>query len=171
MRRPSIKNGPDPNLAADPSGGAGKPAALLRAAFRSMQKKPLAAAFLLGVIGYCIFAQIFTGTICLIHSVTGMPCPTCGITRAAASLLSGNFAGAFAIFPLWPAAAILLAAAFLHLFVLRGRSRTVMVLLMLPCGAAIFVRYIWGMAVLFPHTAPYVLNARALLPRLLELFR
>ncbi|MEO7725478.1 MAG: DUF2752 domain-containing protein [Chthoniobacterales bacterium] len=37
---------------------------------------------------------------CAFHSLTGLPCPTCGATRAAAHFLHGHFAAAFFFNPL-----------------------------------------------------------------------
>jgi uncharacterized protein DUF2752 len=37
--------------------------------------------------------------VCLFHSLTGLPCPGCGLTRAFSSLLHGQVAAAFAYHP------------------------------------------------------------------------
>lgn len=37
---------------------------------------------------------------CLFHSLTGLPCPTCGATRAAYQFLHGHFAASFFFNPL-----------------------------------------------------------------------
>jgi len=37
---------------------------------------------------------------CLFHSLTGLPCPTCGGTRCVINLLNGHFAAAFAWNPM-----------------------------------------------------------------------
>jgi hypothetical protein len=42
---------------------------------------------------------------CLLHEWTGLPCPTCGTTRSAVSLLHGDLAGAVGWNPLAAAAA------------------------------------------------------------------
>lgn len=44
---------------------------------------------------------------CLFHALTGLPCPTCGGTRCARSLLAGNFPAALG----WNPLVVLLAAA------------------------------------------------------------
>lgn len=52
--------------------------------------------------------------ICLFHRLTGLPCPTCGATRAAFALLRGDWAGAWG----WhPPAALLLPGLALYLAV------------------------------------------------------
>lgn len=45
---------------------------------------------------------------CFFHQVTGLPCPTCGGTRAALALLSGDVPGAFHANPLVAAALVVL---------------------------------------------------------------
>lgn len=47
---------------------------------------------------------------CVFHSLTGLPCPTCGGTHAALALSRLDFAGAFAANPLAAAAGILFVA-------------------------------------------------------------
>ena len=55
--------------------------------------------------------------VCLFHSLTGLPCPGCGLTRAFSSLLHGQVAAAFAyhpfVFLLLPLFAIMAAHNFL----------------------------------------------------------
>lgn len=41
-----------------------------------------------------------TTPLCPLHSMSGIPCPTCGATRAMAGLLHGNFKTAFLLNPL-----------------------------------------------------------------------
>lgn len=43
---------------------------------------------------------------CLFRSLTGVPCPTCGTTRAAVAFLEGDFAAAFTTNPLAAAAGL-----------------------------------------------------------------
>jgi hypothetical protein len=69
---------------------------------------------------------------CQFRRLTGIPCPTCVATRAAAAALQGHLGAAFALNPLMTALALLLAAGALlaPLWVLSGRplprpSRTV----------------------------------------------
>lgn len=43
----------------------------------------------------------FPVTICFFKTVTGKPCPFCGLTRAFSQALHGNFQKAFEFHPLW----------------------------------------------------------------------
>jgi hypothetical protein len=61
---------------------------------------------------------------CSLRATTGIPCPTCGTTRAAIALLDGRLGDALAVNPLMTVAALALAAAsaFAPLWVLSGRA-------------------------------------------------
>lgn len=47
---------------------------------------------------------------CAFHRLTGIPCPTCGTTRAAVAFLHGDLRGAFAANPLAAAAGTIFVA-------------------------------------------------------------
>lgn len=53
---------------------------------------------------FCLAALWFAARLptphCVFHSLTGLPCPTCGATRAAYQFLHGNFGAAFFFNPL-----------------------------------------------------------------------
>lgn len=52
-------------------------------------------------------AWLFSGIAtprCLLHATTGIPCPTCGMTRASSHLLHGKIGMAFLLNPLMTAA-------------------------------------------------------------------
>lgn len=66
--------------------------------------------------------------LCLFHRWTGLPCLTCGSTRACAALATGDVSGAFRIQPLVSA---LLAA---------GAAAGLAHSLLLACGRAVEVR-------------------------------
>lgn len=50
-------------------------------------------------------------TVCLFHRLTGLPCLTCGSTRAFTALVSGDISGAWRIQPLAVAGGALVTAA------------------------------------------------------------
>ena len=74
---------------------------------------PLGAIFLgIGVAGAAAVALLGLDrlpiVVCTFRAVTGLPCLTCGATRAAARLFFGDVAGAFAMNPLMTAGALAL---------------------------------------------------------------
>ncbi len=55
----------------------------------------------LGALGCCVGAAALL-PLCPLANLTGWPCPSCGITRAALALLQGDPARALALHPLAP---------------------------------------------------------------------
>ena len=63
----------------------------------------LTAAFAVLTVEYVtIFDRHGLGLPCPLLLLTGLQCPACGLTRAAAALLHGDFAAAFGHHVLWP---------------------------------------------------------------------
>ncbi len=58
--------------------------------------------FLAGAIvgAFIVLAYVFGITICPLRRLTGIPCPTCGSTRAFVLLLKGDVSGAVSLQPL-----------------------------------------------------------------------
>ena len=54
-----------------------------------------------------------SGTLCFTRTLTGLPCPGCGLTTAAKSLLHGEISASLKYHPLWPAVVV---AAAVYLF-------------------------------------------------------
>jgi len=52
------------------------------------------------VVGTCWVGSGLPTPVCWFHLTTGLPCPTCGVTRAARQLLHGDLPGAFRYNPL-----------------------------------------------------------------------
>lgn len=60
-------------------------------------------------------------TVCAVRSVTGVPCPGCGLTRSFVTTAHGDVAGAFAFHPFGP---VLFALSLLALLALLWRTVT-----------------------------------------------
>lgn len=54
---------------------------------------------LVGIFACTMLMWIFE-TGCLIKRITGIPCPSCGMTRAFFALINGNFAQSFELHPM-----------------------------------------------------------------------
>ena len=120
---------------------------------------------------YSVTATLLLGHACPINLIFGVPCPGCGLTRAVLLFLRGDFAGAFAMHPLFvvlPLAAALCFAAFLC--PRFERSRVFIALCALIVAAFIGV-YIYRMVTLFPAQEPLAYNRRSLLFILIDLFK
>ena len=93
---------------------------------------PLGAIFLaIGVLGAAAVAVLHLDRlpilVCLFRAATGIPCLTCGATRAAALLATGDLSGAFAMNPLATAGALALVPWGLADLVLLPRGRALAV--------------------------------------------
>jgi hypothetical protein len=80
-------------------------------------------------------------TLCLLRTLTGLPCPTCGGTRATLALAGGEWAAAFRYNPLVTVAWLCLAAWLVLRFGFR-RRRPVTV----PAGSRRRIWWIFGLA-------------------------
>lgn len=84
-------------------------------------RRILAVALSLALASLAIASDV---TLCPVAALSGVPCPGCGLTRAALALISGDFTAAFALHPLVFVAAPLVALLGLGLLrdVWRGES-------------------------------------------------
>ena len=125
--------------------GAAAPAAAPPVALRARAgAPPLGAIF--GGIGALAAAAVWALgldriplTLCLFKAMTGLPCPTCGGTRALGRLAAGDVAGAVAMNPLAALGAAALAAWALADLVLLSSGRAVSLEVSGPAGRALRV--------------------------------
>ena len=68
---------------------------------RKEKKELMIFIFLLGLASLVIVSQT-QKSICVIYNTTGLPCPSCGMTRAFLYLAKFDFAEAFHYHPLFP---------------------------------------------------------------------
>lgn len=92
---------------------------------------------------------------CILHNLTGYPCPSCGSTRAGVFLLKGRVGDAFAIQPLFTTVAFLVAGfailwlvgRFLHRdltsWVHIPRNRCVSIAFWTVCVASVIANWIY----------------------------
>jgi hypothetical protein len=107
--------------------------------------------------------SFFTSTICFVRGVSGIPCPSCGMTRAYKLLFQGDLEGAFYMHPLFFIPIIIVV-----LFLTRKMNilyKYKYHLLVIFLGV-----YVYRMIVLFPNEAPMMFNHKALLPRIFNMF-
>jgi hypothetical protein len=84
----------------------------LPAILAGVLERPVVARVLvtLGVAQVAIFAAGARAWSCPIRAVSGLPCPSCGLTHSLAALARGDLAGSVAYHPLGPVAAAALLA-------------------------------------------------------------
>jgi hypothetical protein len=110
----------------------------------------LTAAYLLGI------------SICPIYNIVGIPCPSCGMTRAWTSALRGDVKTALFYHPMfWSVAGLPI------IEIKDRRVNRIAVIILIIFIAVWLVR----MVLLFPDVEPMVINERALILRVLGFFR
>ena len=125
---------------------------------------------LLVVAGYILVFQLFLHTICPMQLIFGLPCPGCGLTRAATQLLTGHFTESFRMHP-FLIAWILMAADWLlsrYLFMRRAKELPILLGLVI---AGMFVFYLYRMRMYYPHTEPMNPLMKGMIPSLAERIR
>lgn len=120
-----------------------------------------------GVAAFFVLAWSVTGTSCTLRSITGLPCPGCGLTRAWILLLQGDLAAAWAMHPLfWMALPIVLVIAYL---MIRNPDQLSSRSARFSWGliAIVFVLvYLVRMVLYFPGQEPLSWNDQAFIPRI-----
>jgi len=100
------------------------------------------------------------GSICLIYNTTGIPCPSCGMTRSYLALLSFNFQQAFFFHPFF------FLVPFLFYALYKNHTKMLYVL-----GGLFILLWIIRMILYFPHTAPMNYNPHSLWGFIMNLLR
>lgn len=99
---------------------------------------------------------------CGIKLLFGIPCPTCGMTRAYFAVFHGDFQAAFDYHPLfW-----LLPLCLLLCVIIKNKSARRAVLII--CGILYLTLYIIRMIMFFPDTAPMDFNRDAIVIKIIE---
>lgn len=97
----------------------------------------------------------FTGTICLIRGTIGIPCPSCGMTRAIREVFSGDIINAFRFHPLFYLPFVSIVLVYLN-------KRLLKIVLIITIILLISV-YLFRMKVYFPNIEPMNMNEKAIL--------
>lgn len=100
------------------------------------------------ICGLILLSGIYA---CPIYRIFGIPCPTCGVTRACRLFLSGHFKDAFLMHPLFWLPAVFIFKPF--------RKRKVLIAVLILYIAV----YILRMALMFPDIEPMKFNYDSIL--------
>ena len=95
-------------------------------------------------------------SLCLFYHTTGLPCPSCGMTRAFIRLLTGDVGGAFQYHPLFftvPLIPLLMSKK------LPKKPRTLAITFLILLYLAV---WIVRLILFFPHTSPMYFNENSL---------
>lgn len=127
---------------------------------------------IIAVIACFILAERLSGSVCPLVCVTGLPCPSCGFTRAGIAALHLDFAKAWTMHPfLFPIGVWLAVAAYERYF--QGKCRLSPVLRAaggaLLAGMLLF--YIYRMYMYFPDSPPMIYSDDNLLRYILGIVK
>ena len=125
---------------------------------------------LLVVAGYILVFQLFLHTICPMQLIFGLPCPGCGLTRAATLLITGHFAQSFQMHPFLIAWILMAADWGLSRYVFMRKAKELPVLLGLVLIGMV-VLYLYRMRVYYPHTQPMNPLMKGMVPTLIDMVR
>lgn len=101
--------------------------------------------------------------VCYFKSLTGIPCPGCGLTRAYLALFKGNLSKAFFYHPLFIVPVIVLLYFIIPKFK-NSKHNSIFV----SAICIIFIgTYIVRMILFFPHTSPLDFDSNALFPKII----
>lgn len=118
------------------------------------------------LLGLCIifffikrFGEV-TESICLIRGLTGIPCPSCGMSRAITAAINGDIINAFKFHPLFWLPFIL--------FVLIVFKRKLFKQIIIGAIILIMIVYIFRMLMFFPDIEPMKYNEKSILKQVIE---
>jgi hypothetical protein len=112
-------------------------------------------------LGWNLFTHATHGdehfTVCMFKSLTGIPCPACGVTRSILSLMHADFSNAFLINPLgffllaaliilpvWVSADLLKKANSFFRFYIAAEKKLAQKVIALPAIVLISANWIWN---------------------------
>lgn len=115
------------------------------------------------VAAILVVMAVFSDTgLCVFRRITGLPCPSCGMTRAYLALFSGDIGKAFFMHPLFPLIPVIIFMVMYSHYSKRDFNKIYIAL----CVLFITV-YIIRMIILFPHTYPFDYEKSSLLGRII----
>lgn len=126
---------------------------------RKEKKKLVIFIFLLGLASLVIVSQT-QRSICVIYNTTGLPCPSCGMTRAFLHLAKLDFAQAFHYHPLF------LLVPVLFYSYLKGNQK-----LLIAIGLIFIIVWIIRMVLYFPCIEPMNYNNSSIFGIIIDLIK
>lgn len=119
---------------------------------------------------YAVAVNLAFHAFCPVVIAAGFPCPGCGVTRAAACLLTGRWRQAWRLNPaVYPIAAI--AVYFLWNRYGRGRKAAGLAWMIAAAAVLLVAVYAVRMYLYFPDRVPYVYREDNMLARMLPFYR
>lgn len=106
------------------------------------------------VIAYFVFGKYFLYSLCPMVTVTGFPCPGCGLTRAGLRLLRFDFAGAYEIHPMIYPIAVYAGVFGWNRYIRKRKTGIWMKRFLAVLLIFMILFYVWRMMRYFPDRPP-----------------
>lgn len=122
------------------------------------------------VIAYLVFLKNFLYSLCPMTMILGIPCPGCGMTRAAFALLRLDFQAAWNYHPfIYPIVLLFLIFCW-ERYILRKEDMKTVKKLVVVIAVAMCAFYIYRMIRFFPDTTPMLYYKNNVLMRIYHIF-
>lgn len=129
---------------------------------------------ILAIVIFLIVSITLTESTCVLRTITGIPCPGCGLTRATLSILRLNFSVAFRynpmVFVIWPVAFFLLYK-YLRSREYRKSFTKKYTPLFVTIGVCMILVYIVRMIYLFPDNEPLTYDYTSVFGRIFSFMK
>jgi len=113
-----------------------------------------------------------SGTKCVVKNISGIPCPSCGMTRSYLHVLEGDFQAAFYDHPLFFTVPFILIIAYILSVKYEDKKLTrILTILLFIIIAAFIIVYIYRMINYFPNTDPLKFYDRGIVPSIIRKLR
>lgn len=117
---------------------------------------------------YMAAAELITGSICIVRSTIGLPCPGCGLTRAYQLLFTANLTEAFFFHPLFWFIPIFALVYLFKWIKYKNENPKWFIIFSASSIAVFFAVYFVRMILYFPHTEPLTFNTKTLIARIIH---
>ena len=122
------------------------------------------------MILFSAFSIALTGATCVLRTITGIPCPGCGLTRATLALIRFDWPEAFRFHPmvflLWP-----FLLCFAILLLLKKTTVRKFTPYLVVFGICLVLVYLVRMILFFPNVEPMVYDYHSVFGRILLFVR
>lgn len=122
---------------------------------------------LLAVLAVILLLNVFSGSICPFRKLWGIPCPSCGITRAAMLLLEGKFREAFLMHGFIYVLPVLAVLGIAERYFVNAECKVTKKVLYITAALALLY-YAYRMIVYFPDQEPMIFYKDSVLGKLLN---
>lgn len=110
------------------------------------------------IVLLAIFKYKFHG-LCTLRTLTGFPCPACGMTRALVLFLRGHIGESLRMHPLWPFVVFLGIFSLYRRYMIRGKKgylEYVYYVYIIVLAIVLFALYFYRMYQYFPYEEPMI---------------